>query len=447
MTQSRALARHVVRSRWEELPPAVQHETVRALVNWIGCPVWGSRDAAVECALAALDPFSGPREAALLGRAGRIDPFKAAMINGIAAGIADYDDTHLETVIHPTGPAACALLALVERHPMSGADFLHALALGIEVQCRVAKALAAPPARINGAWYLTGLTGGIGAAVAAGRVLGLDEERMLWAIAIAAARAAGPRETHGTMAKNLVAACAAEDGLVAAFLAAHGMEAPQTPIEGARGLGVLVSADADFTAMTEGLGQSFELMRNAYKPFPSGIVTHAAITGALELARADAPAPETIAKIRLVVHPLCLALCGRRAPANAVEGTFSVYHWVAVALTERAIGIRHYSDDVVRDATIVRLRDRIEARPDPLYRKDEADIEVVLNDGRILTRHVEHAMGAIERPPSDAELGAKLADLAGVVLSPERTEALAQACWHLAEAPDARIIAAAASAG
>lgn len=447
MTQSRALASYVVRSRWEALPPPVQHETARALVNWIGCPIWGSRDAAVECALAAVDPFSGPREAALLGRAGRLDPFKAAFINGIAAGIADYDDTHLETVIHPTGPAACALLALVERHGISGAEFLHALALGIEVQCRVARALAAPPARINGGWFLTGLTGGIGAAVAAGRVLGLDEERMLWAIAIAAARAAGSRETHGTMAKNLVAAYAAEEGLGAAFLALHGMGAPAMPIEGPRGLGSLVSEGADFAAMTDELGQSFELMRNAYKPFPSGIVTHAAITGALELARAQAPAPDTIAAVRLVVHPLCLALCGRRTPKNAVEGTFSVYHWVAVALIERAIGIRHYSDAVVRDAKVAALRDRIEARSDPDYGKDEADIEIVLRDGSVLCRHVEHAMGASERPPSNAELTAKLADLAGSVLSPERVDALAQACWHLAEAPDARVIAAAASAG
>ncbi|HUZ75835.1 MAG TPA: MmgE/PrpD family protein [Stellaceae bacterium] len=440
MTPTRALARYVVQSRWEELPPPVRHETVRALVNWIGCPIWGSRDAAVARTLAALDPFSGPREAAVLGRAERLDPFKAALVNGVAAAIADYDDTHLETVIHPTGPAACVLLALAERHRMSGAAFLHALALGIEVQCRVARALAVAPARMNGGWYLTGLTGGIGAAVAAGRVLGLDETRMLWAIGIAAARAAGARETHGTMAKNLVAAFAAEDGLMAAFLAQQGMEAPETPIEGRRGLGSLVSDGADFTAMTAGLGQDFELMRNAYKPFPSGIVIHAAITGALELARAHAPDPGSITAVRLTVHPLCLELCGRRTPRTAVEGTFSVYHWVAVALTEREIGIRHFSDAMVNDPAIIALRDRIEARSDPGFRKDEAAITVVLGDGTVCDHHVDHALGAIERPPSDAELGAKLADLVGGILSPARAAELAAACWGLADAPDAGVI-------
>jgi len=440
MNESRILARWIVDSRWEELPPAVRHETKRAFVNWIGNPIWGARDVVMERTLAALDPFSGPREAALLGRPERIDPFKAALINCAASSIADYDDTHLETVIHPTGPAASALLALAERHRMSGPEFLHALALAIEVECRVAKALAAAPARVNVAWYMTGVVGGIGAAASAGRVLGLDQDRMLNAIAIAAARAAGSRETHGTMAKNLVAACAAEDGLFAAFLARAGVLAPEAPIEGKRGLGVLVADGADYTAMTAGLGQSFELMRNAYKPYPSGIVTHAAITGALELARDHAPAPEAIRAVRLTVHPLCLELCGRRAPKDRIEGTFSVYHWVAVALRDRAIVIRQFSDATIADPAVIAVRDRIEARAEPHYRRDEAEIELTLADGTILRRHVDHAAGAFERPPSDADLDAKLADLVEGVLPPARGQALRNLCWRLDDAPDAAAI-------
>ena len=442
MNETRELARFVVRSRWDALPPAVRHEATRALVNWIGCPIWGSRDEAVERVLAALDPFSGPREAALLGRAERVDPFKAALLNGIASAISDYDDTHLATVIHPTGPAACALLALAERHRIPGAVFLHALALGIEVQCRVANALAP---RASGAWFLTGITGGIGAAVAAGLVLGLDEERMVWAIGLAASRAAGSRETHGTMAKHLVAGCAAEEGLFAAFLARQGMAAPEAPIEGKRGLGSLVAPDADFAAMTAGLGTSFELMRNAYKPFPSGIVTHAAITAALELARDAAADPASIAAVRLAVHPMCLELCGRRVPASALEGTFSVYHWVAVALIARAAGIRQFSDAMVRDPAVAALREKIEARADPALAKDAAEIEIALRDSRILRCRIDHALGAVERPPSDDDLSAKLADLVAERLPPDSAQRLARVAWGLADAPDAASLVAAAT--
>ena len=308
----------------------------------------------------------------------------------------------------------------------------------------MSRALAVPPTRIDGAWYLTGLTGGVGAAVAAGLVLGLDETRMLWAMGIAVSRAAGLREAHGTMSKNLVAGCAAADGVMAALLAQQGLAGPETPIEGSRGLGKVVAEGADYTRITAGLGRTWELMRNAYKPFPSGIVTHAAITAALELVEAHALAAEDIAEIRLTVHPLCLELCGRRTPKDAVEGTFSVYHWVAVALKEKAIGIRHFSDATVADPAVVALRDRVTAEPAPGFRKDEAAIEVVLYDGTRLRRHVAHARGAIERPPSDAELTAKLVDLADPVLA-GRAGALAEACWRLESAPRVTALIAAAT--
>jgi 2-methylcitrate dehydratase PrpD len=247
------------------------------------------------------------------------------------------------------------------------------------------------------------------------------------------------------MAKHLVAGCAAEEGLFGAVLAQQGFAAPEAPIEGKRGLGALVAPGADFAALTEGLGTSFELMRNAYKPFPSGIVTHAAITAALELARDAAFDAAAIAAVRLAVHPMCLELCGRRAPTSALEGTFSVYHWVAVALTYRAAGIRQFSDEIVRDASISALRQHIEARPEPTYRKDEAEIEVTLRDGRVLRRHVDHALGAVERPPSDDALTQKLADLCADRLPREAAARLAQIAWGLADEPDAAKLVAAAT--
>jgi 2-methylcitrate dehydratase PrpD len=247
------------------------------------------------------------------------------------------------------------------------------------------------------------------------------------------------------MAKHLVAGCAAEEGLFAAFLARAGVAAPEAPLEGRRGLGALVAPGADFAAMTAGLGTTYELMRNAYKPFPSGIVTHAAITAALELAREAAPDPAAIAKVHIVVHPMCLELCGRRTPASALEGTFSVYHWVAVALVLRAAGIGQFSDATVRDPAVAALRDKIEARADPALAKDEAKIEIALADGRTLRRHVAHALGAVERPPSDDDLSAKLADLVAERLPPPAAQRLARVAWGLAHEPDAASLVAAAT--
>ncbi len=138
----------------------------------------------------------------------------------------------------------------------------------------------------------------------------------------------------------------------------------------------------------------------------------------------------------------CASNCAAGArPRTAVEGTFSVYHWVAVALIERAIGIRHFSDAMVNDPAIAALRDRIEARPDPAYAQGRGGSRGrAATTAAVLERHVDHALGAIERPPSDAELGAKLADLVGGILPPTRAAALAGACWALAGAPDAGLL-------
>src|SRR4029450_587936 len=138
---TRTLADWVVASRPGDIPAAVRQEATRSLVNWVGCAVGGSRHETVDRALQALLEFSGPPRATVLGRIERLDVLHAALMNGISSHVLDYDDTHLKTIIHPTGPVASALLALSERRALPGADFLHAFILGTEVECRIGNAV------------------------------------------------------------------------------------------------------------------------------------------------------------------------------------------------------------------------------------------------------------------------------------------------------------------
>jgi 2-methylcitrate dehydratase PrpD len=239
------------------------------------------------------------------------------------------------------------------------------------------------------------------------------------------------------MAKNLVPAFAAEAGLTAAFLAQQGFTASATPLEGPRGLTALYTEESNLPALVAHLGTDFELVRNSYKAFPAGIVTHAAITAALDLVRRKPFDGESISKVDLIVHPLCLQLCGRRAPNTAVEGTFSVYHWVAIALHFRDIKIEYFSDALTADNTIVAIRDKIGAKADPSYRKDEAHITVILRDGTVLEQHVDYALGSVERPLSDNDLNAKLADLTQGVLSGDQAASLSNCCWNIEQESDA----------
>ena len=441
---TRQIAGFAVHSKSSDVPSAIRHEATRALVNWMGLPINACLSDTVNRVVAAFGEFSGPRQATLLGRGDKIDIFQAALINSLGSSIDAYDDTHLATIIHPTCVIVPVILALSEIRRVTGSEFLHALILGIEIQCRLARALLVPPAECDEAWFLTGLTGGVGAAAAAGRLLGLNEQQMVWAISMGAARAAGTRETHGTMVMPLIPSWAAEGGLRAAILARQDFNAPDTQIEGARGLGRVYARKTNFPVLVDRLGEYWELTQNAYKPFPSGIVMHGAITAALEVAVEFHPEPKEIRRVELVVHPLCLKLTGRRIPKKIEDISFSVYHWVAIAFIDRRIGINQFSEAYIADPAVATLRDRVEAKADESFKRDEAHIRVTLSDGRIIERHIDHALGSIERPMSDQELTAKLHDLSDHVIGAHAAGLLADRCWGIEQAPDASAIVKAA---
>src|SRR6188472_1062034 len=129
MEVTRTLAQFLVNHKPADVPEKVRHEAARSFLNWVGCAVGGSRHDTVERALAALGPFSGPRQATVLGRQDRLDIMLAALMNGTTSHTFDFDDTHLRTVIHPSGPVASAILALAETQPVTGEAFLHAFVL------------------------------------------------------------------------------------------------------------------------------------------------------------------------------------------------------------------------------------------------------------------------------------------------------------------------------
>ena len=160
------LAHYVTQAKYDDLPPAVRKEGVRTLMNWVGVAIGGSHHETVDIAVSALAPFSGPPQASLFGRRERFDIMNAAFLNGVASHIFDYDDTHLKTIIHPAGPVASAILAYAELHPVGGKDFLNALVLGVETECRIGNAVY--PNHYDVGWHITGTAGVFGSVTAVG---------------------------------------------------------------------------------------------------------------------------------------------------------------------------------------------------------------------------------------------------------------------------------------
>src|SRR5246127_3194181 len=217
---TRRLAQYLVTASYDDLPANVRKEGVRTLFNWVGVAIGGSHHQTVDIAVSALGPFSGPQQASLFGRRERFDIMNAAFINGVSSHIFDYDDTHLKTIIHPAGPVASAIVALAEYRSVSGPDFLNALVLGVETECRIGNAVY--PEHYDRGWHITGTAGVFGAAAATGKLLGLTEQQMAWALGLAASQPVGLRESFGSMNKSFNPGRAAHNGITAAVLAAAG---------------------------------------------------------------------------------------------------------------------------------------------------------------------------------------------------------------------------------
>jgi len=375
---SRALARFIAESRWEDIPVPIRREACRGILNVAGCILAGRNEPEVE----------------LLHK---VYPGDDALADAAAATAHDYDDTHLRTVIHATPPVAGVLFSLSRKRNITGPEFLHAFILGVETSCRMGNAVT--PGHYERGWHITSTCGIFGAAAAAGRILSLNASQMKSALGFAATQSAGLVEVLGSMARVLNAGFAARNGLAAAQLAAEGFQGPERPIEGLRGFVNVFGGSKDFSQITSELGRHWELTQIAYKPYPCGVVLHALIDGCLELRDKIRNAE----KLVVTLHPLAIERTDRPEPGNAIEARISAQHAVAVALLHGRAGLTQFTDAAAVDPAVKAFRRRVSVIPD-----DRLDKMAAIITGDNTTLRVPGP-----RPMDDARLEAKFRELAG----------------------------------
>ncbi|KAI6905359.1 hypothetical protein KC318_g5585 [Hortaea werneckii] len=428
------------------LPSTVKHAAVRSLYNYLGCAIGGTQHPAVEKAYTTFEPFFGPDSSTIYGHGGtrRTDAQHASLLNGIASHVHDYDDTHLATIIHPTGPVASALLAYAEhRGGIPGEDLLCALVAGIEASCKIG--LAVWPSHYDIGWHITSSTGSVGAAVGIGKLMKLDEEQMAHAIGLAAVQVIGLREMFGSDTKSFQPGRAAQSGLMAALMAENGYTSSLQALEAKRGWANVVAGGGtpkldDYIAE---LGEKWEIEANAFKPFPCGIVCHPAIDGCIQLhheMQSKDMAVGEIQKVEVRVHPLVIELTSKRKPKDGLEGKFSVFHGCAVALFYGKAGPAQYSDATVTDPNVVRIREKVEAIPTDDVGADEAHLQIHFAHGQRLAKHVKHAVGSLEMPMSDDQLTEKFIDQASLVLGKAKAVAASSIAWTVTERSDVKSV-------
>jgi 2-methylcitrate dehydratase PrpD len=260
---------------------------------------------------------------------------------------------------------------------------------------------------------------------------------MMWAIAAAANQTGGLVECLGTPTKSLSVGNAARLGLWSALLAMRGLMGPTAPLEGRQGYFSALAASPDWSQLTDGLGESWELMQNTYKPYPAGIVVHPVIDAVLALREAQNVAPESISRIIVRGNPLLAARTDRPNVETGREAQVSVQHSAAVALLFGEARLAHYTDACVRDPAVRAVRAKIEIEQDAAIAVEGASVRFVMTDGAEHETTVTAARGSLALPLSDREIEDKVRTLAEGWSAGHDAQSLIDAVWALDRAEDA----------
>jgi 2-methylcitrate dehydratase PrpD len=400
------LTEFVLDTRLSSIPAAALRAAKRSVFNWCGLVLQARGHPAVRIARDWVGTLGGSGATAVGGV--RTDATWAALVNGLASHVEDFDDTHYQTIIHPTGPVWSAVLAVAEGAHLSGRQALEAFILGVDVECRVGEAVF--PSHYNRGYHITATAGAFGATAAVGKLLDLSPTQFQEALGLVSTMASGLRGTFGSMAKPLHPGKAAMEGIVAAQLARRGFTSGDTGLESPLGFCGVLADDYDLSKITDRLGQRWLVEENAIKPFACGVVAHAAMDGMLRHRRRGVR-PHDVRGIHLRVHPRVRQLTANPRPEIGLEGKFSVQHGVAVSLLDGRAGPRQYTDERVQADEVRSLRDRVSIQVDSALRLDEAYVTVTLHGGEERAIHVAHAVSSLANPMPDDMLDDKVRDL------------------------------------
>ncbi|GLB60610.1 MmgE/PrpD family protein [Cytobacillus sp. NCCP-133] len=428
------LARNINCTNFSEISKNAVYEAKRSLLNWLGVAIGAANHESMDKVLNVSKLMESSPQATILGRKEKADMLFAALLNGMSSHIYDFDDTLLETVLHPSSPVFPAVLAYSEFKNKTGKEVLEAFIIGCEVQSRLA--LSVYPSHYWRGWHITGSVGGIGAAAAMGKLLELDEEKTSFAIGIAATDPTGLREMFGTMTKPYHPGKAAMNGMLAAFIAGEGFTSSKKALEAERGFISVLSEESKLELLTDNWGDNWEIEKNSYKPFASGIVTHPAIDGIITIQKSQNLKADDIAEITITGHPLVKELTGKTIFSTGLEGKFSVYHCVAAGFLNLKAGVNEFTDEFVNKPDVKALRSKINLTIDKNIKEDQAKLTVKLTDGRELNHFVEHAIGSKDLPMTDEQLIEKFKDVTGNIINGESKNRLIDLIYRFEELED-----------
>ena len=371
-------------------PPEVLDATRLCLVDWTGATIGGSGEPAGTLIATAFQDATGR---ALVLAGGTADARMAALINGTCAHSLDFDDTHVASLSHISGPTWAAILALASGNAAGGCDVLNAFVTGFEVGARLGSAFG--PALLKRGVHATSIVGSLAATAAGCALLRLDTTATRHAMGLAATQGGGLTVSFGTMAKPFHAGKAAMNAVIAIDLARAGFTASSYAFDGPGSLTAALIQDRSLSfAPISPAG--WQILQNTFKPYASCLLTHPSIDCARDIhRRLDG---DRIERVVAHVHPLAIELAGKADPQNALEGKFSLGYCVALGLTGRTASVADFSGHVMANADVRAVAACVELSGDPSLRETAARMEVKTRSGRTHNATVEFALGNPENP-------------------------------------------------
>jgi 2-methylcitrate dehydratase PrpD len=408
-----ALVRHVVDAAFERLPADAVRVAKLFVLDTLGTLLAGTSAPACGDLVDQLEEWGGRAEATVLHFGSRLPAPGAVLANATLAEARDFDDTHGPGLVHTLAPTLFPALAMAElRGGATGRELLTAIVPAIDVMARLGLASTTPLT-----WTRTSTLGGMAAALAAGKLLGLPHETVWDAVGIAYCQAAGNSQTivDGALCKRMQVGFAARAGVVGVALARRGITGPRQVLEGTHGYFQLYEAGRYRPeALTEGLGERYETVNLSVKPYPCARDTHGAVDAAFELLERHAPAAADVASVVVRASAMVKQLFGKPFSSitgnPVVEAILSVPYAVAAVLVRRDLFIGDFEPAAIADPVVGDLARRVEVVVDPALPPaalTPVTVEARMRDGRVLAARVDVMRGDPGRPLAPAEFEAK----------------------------------------
>lgn len=449
---SEELGAFAARLSWEDIPPQVRARARHLALDAVGCALASRKFEFSGLSLAAISELAGKGDSVVIGQKLRLPLRDAVLANGILAHGLDYDDTHSEAIAHLTVSAFPTALGVAVQQGRSIKDLFLSYILGVECGARLGAVAKGRFHEVG--FHPTGVIGAFACALAAGRLYGLDAAQLAQAQGIALSVASGSLEfiEDGSWTKRMHPGWAGVGGITAAAMARGGFKAPRAAYEGRFGLFASYlgprAAECDLSRATAKLGEAWETMHVALKPFPACHFAHAFADAAIALHN-EIPNVKSIDRITArvpegIVKAVCEPAEAKRRPTSDYDAKFSLPYIIAASLVRGKFTLLELHEEALQDEAILALASKVNYAIDPdtsFPRHYGGEVALRLKDGRELRRREAVNRGSADRPLSNDDIAAKFMENGTYGLSEEKAVRIRKAILETAEAAPARELA------